>query len=154
MFQSLVPFSRGDFFLPINQEIDRMFNKVFGRDFLEGVKTNSRYPRLDVVESDGKLTIRAVVAGITKDDLEVEVSPDNVLTIAGKLSNEHIDDKDNYRIRELSSSVFRRQIRLPSNVVGDDPVAKLKDGILTLIFDLITPEKEKVDVKKIEVQSE
>ena len=59
--------------------------------------------------------------------------------------------ENQYHIRELSYGSFKRQLRLPENIEGD-PVAELKDGILTLTFKLQLPEEKKPEVRHIPIQ--
>ena len=51
MFRSALIPRRDDFLVSFDHEIDRLFNKVFGQSFLDGVKS-TKYPRLDVFEEE------------------------------------------------------------------------------------------------------
>ena len=46
-FGAMRPVSRDEVFGPVQRQLDRMYNEAFGREFLEGVKSNSNFPRLD-----------------------------------------------------------------------------------------------------------
>jgi HSP20 family molecular chaperone IbpA len=151
-FGGLQPVSRDEVFAPVQRQLDRMYNEAFGRDFFEGVKSNSNFPRLDAYTTkQGQLVVKMAVAGYPAGNINVQVLPDGVLEISGSAKTNGEKTENDYHIRELTSGAFKRQLRLPDNVAGD-PVAELKDGILTLSFPLQLPEEEKEpEVRKITI---
>ena len=151
-FGALRPVSRDEVFGPVQRQLDRMFNEAFARDFFEGVKNNSNFPRLDAYTTkDGELVVKLAVAGYPAENINVQVLPDDVLEISGSAKSDHEKTEDQYHIRELTSGSFKRQLRLPDNVAGD-PKAELKDGILKLSFALQLPEEEQEpEVKQIPI---
>ena len=151
-FGALRPVSRDEVFGPVQRQLDRMFNEAFARDFFEGVKNNSNFPRLDAYTTkDGELVVKLAVAGYPAENINVQVLPDDVLEISGSAKSDTEKTEDQYHIRELTSGSFKRQLRLPDNVAGD-PKAELKDGILKLSFPLQLPEEEQEpEVKQIPI---
>ncbi len=151
-FGALRPVSREEVFGPVQRQLDRMLNEAFGRDFLEGVKNNANFPRLDAYTTkDGRLVVKMAVAGYSVENINVQVLPDGILEISGSAKSDAEKTEDQYHIRELTSGSFTRHLRLPDNVAGD-PKAELKDGILKLSFTLQLPEEEKEpEVKKIAI---
>ena len=151
-FGALRPVSRDEVFGPVQRQLDRMFNEAFARDFFEGVKNNSNFPRLDAYTTkDGELVVKLAVAGYPAENINVQVLPDDVLEISGSAKSDNETTEDQYHIRELTSGSFKRQLRLPDNVAGD-PKAEMKDGILELSFPLQLPEEEREpEVKQIPI---
>ena len=151
-FGALRPVSRDEVFGPVQRQLDRMYNEAFGREFFEGVKNNSTFPRLDAYTTkDGQLVVKMAVAGYPAENINVQVLPDGILEISGSAKSNGEKTEDEYHIRELTSGSFKRHLRLPDNVAGD-PKAELKDGILMLSFPLQLPEEEKEpEVKKIPI---
>ena len=151
-FGALRPVSRDEVFGPVQRQLDRMFNEAFARDFFEGVKNNSNFPRLDAYTTkDGSLVVKLAVAGYPAENINVQVLPDDVLEISGSAKSDNETTEDQYHIRELTSGSFKRQLRLPDNVAGD-PKAELKDGILKLSFPLQLPkEEQEPEVKRIPI---
>ena len=151
-FGALQPVSRDEVFGPVQRQLDRMFNEAFARDFFEGVKNNSNFPRLDAYTTkDGALVVKLAVAGYPAENINVQVLPDDVLEISGSAKSDNETAEDQYHIRELTRGSFKRQLRLPDNVAGD-PKAELKDGILKLSFSLQLPEEEQEpEVKQIPI---
>lgn len=148
---------RVDLFSEVSKELDHMFNEVFAPSFFNG-KKNRGYPLMDAIHGDGHLTLQYTVPGVKLEDLDVEVTRDDqgrLLTVAGRLSEEYTHQETNYAIRELSSREFRRVIRLPEDVLEDEPDATLKDGVLKLVFKTRQEQKaELVQTKKLRIKSE
>ena len=148
----LRPVSRDDMFGPLTRQLDRMLNDVFGQDFTDGVKGKANFPPLDAYTTkDGRLVVKTTVAGYPADQVNVQILPEGVLEISGTSKTHGERSEDQYHIRELSYGSFKRQLRLPENIEGE-PVAELKDGILTLTFKLQLPEEKKPEVKTIPIQ--
>ena len=129
-----------------------MLNDVFGQDFTEGVKNKANFPPLDAYSTkDGHLVVKTAVAGYAPEHINVQILPEGVLEISGTTKTNGEKSEDQYHIRELTYGSFKRQLRLPENIEGE-PVAELKDGVLTLTFKLQLPEEKKPEVKKIPIQ--
>lgn len=148
----LRPVSRDELFGPLSRQLDRMLNDVFGQDFTDGVKSKANFPPLDAYTTpDGQLVVKTTVAGYAPEDVNVQILPEGVLEISGSTKGNHEKNEHQYHIRELSYGSFKRQLRLPENIEGE-PVAELKDGILTLTFKLQLPEQKQPEVRKIPIQ--
>jgi len=146
------PVSRDELFGPLSRQLDRMLNDVFGQDFTDGVKSKANFPPLDAYTTkDGHLVVKTAVAGYAPEQINVQILPEGLLEISGSSKTESEKSEDQYHIRELSYGSFKRQLRLPENIEGE-PVAELKDGVLTLSFNLQLPEEKKPEVKKIVIQ--
>jgi HSP20 family protein len=102
---------------------------------------------LDVFETKEKLMIKARVAGVNKEDLDVSIS-DNTLTIRGTLSSGDEQDTENYHLQECYWGEFARTVTLPVAVKEDEIDAVLKDGVLTIGFIKLKQDT----VKKIEIK--
>lgn len=131
---------RIDLFSEISKELDHAMNNIFGHDFFSGLsKKGKGYPLMDAIRTDKNLILQYTVPGVKSDDLTVEITEDDqskLLTVGGFLHEDYIGKEDNYQIRELSSQEFRRIVRLPSDITDKDPVSVIKDGILTISFEL------------------
>ena len=159
----LVP-KRVDLLGEFRKDFDQVFNEMFGKDILNlnGSKKSKGFPLLDVIRSDEKLIFQYAVPGVKLEDLDVEITEDElgkILSVAGKLCSSYVSDesKDSslYQIRELSSQEFRRALRIPEDVTEEEPEASLKDGILRLVFKTKQQEEvNKVEKKKINVMYE
>lgn len=147
---------RVDLFSEISKELDQAMNNIFGHDFFTGLSKKGRgYPIMDAIRTDNNLILQYAVPGVKLDDLIVELSEDEhgkLLTVGGFLHEDYMAKSEQYQIKELSSQEFRRIIRLPSDLSEKDPVSTLKDGILTLSFELTkNAAVENHKVKKLKV---
>jgi HSP20 family protein len=103
-------------------------------------------PALDVVESDDAYIVRASLPGLKAEDIDVNIE-DDVLTIKAERSEEHEESDEHYLMRERTYGAYRRSVRLPSGVDGDNTTAQFEDGVLTLTL----AKREEFKPKKIEV---
>ncbi|MBZ4662914.1 MAG: heat-shock protein Hsp20 [Caloramator sp.] len=88
-------------------------------------------PRIDVIETENEVKVKAEIPGISKDDLDIVVYDEEV-RISGefKKSDEYKDE--NLRRVERYYGSFSRVVPLPAEVKAEEARAEYKDGILTL----------------------
>ena len=104
------------------------------------------YPRVDIINSDNEVLVKAEVPGLSKDDLDISISND-VITIKGERKSEEESENECYYCKESTYGSFERQIQLPENVASDEAKASLENGILTLTL----PKSEPKGSVKVEV---
>jgi HSP20 family protein len=91
-------------------------------------------PKLDVIDRNGSVLVRAEVPGVRKSHLEVEAS-DMTVTIKGEVQHDEMrEDADHYRIAETSRGTFERTVRLPTDVDSTKAKATFKDGVLEVLL--------------------
>jgi HSP20 family protein len=108
----------------MRQRIDRMFE-----DLTAGGEQSATRAKIDVVEKDGDLLVRADMPGIKPEDIEVEVHGD-VLTIRGQHEESTEESKETYLRRERSYKSFSRSLSLPPGVDAKAIEASCHDGVL------------------------
>lgn len=87
-------------------------------------------PKLDVIDRNGSVLVRAEVPGVQKNRLAVEAS-DVAVTIKGEVQHDETrEDAEGYRISETSRGAFERTVRLPTEVDSTKAKATFKDGVL------------------------
>lgn len=141
------------------------FNSVFGDmlgwmegesffdDFFKIDKRRaSAKPKLDVFESDDKFTIVADVAGLSKEDIKVQVHDNHVVITGGKSISTKSEEKDKLVYSELSYREFKRVIPFQCEVEVDTVIATVKDGLLSIVVP--KSKCEKPGPKEIEVKFE
>ena len=99
-----------------------------------------RMPKVDVMDRDDEVVVRAELPGVEKDDLDISLTDDSV-TIKATTKQESEEEKGDYHRREISQGSFSRMIALPASVQGDQAKARFKDGILELTLPKKTPAK-------------
>jgi HSP20 family protein len=90
-------------------------------------------PKLDVIDRDSTVVVRAEVPGVRKNDLAVEAS-DMSVTIKGQVQQEDTREDEHYRISETSHGTFERTVQLPSDVDSTRAKATFKDGVVEVIL--------------------
>ncbi len=103
---------------------------------------------VDVYQTANEIVIRAFVAGVRADDLNVSISRDMVVIEGSREEREQIAPPD-YFTRELFWGAFARTILLPQEVDVENSSAASKDGLLTIIL----PKHDKARQTKIKVKS-
>ncbi len=87
--------------------------------------------RLDVVDREKELLVRAELPGVEKDDVEVTISGDHLM-IEAEREFEEEDEKEDFYRHEMGYGKLMRTVALPVEVDHENIHAELKDGILTV----------------------
>lgn len=102
--------------------------------------------RLDVIDRDKELVVRAELPGVEKEDVKVEIMGDRLLIEAERKFEEEEEKEDFYR-HELGYGQLMRTVALPEEVDADNVHAELKEGILSITLPKIrVAEKHTVKV--------
>ena len=120
------------------EEIERRLESLFSRnwlrpfglefgDLLKQVELPS--PKVDVIDRDDEVVVRADLPGVKKEDLEVSVAG-NTLTLRGETHREKREEKGDYFRQETFQGSFIRSVPLPAEVDPDKARARFKDGVL------------------------
>ncbi len=104
---------------------------------------------VDVFQNPNEIIIKAMVAGVKPDDLDVSITQD-MITIRGKREESHRVEKENYFYQELYWGAFSRSILLPQEVDPDESEATIKNGILIIKL----PKLDKERIQKLKVKNE
>ncbi|MEJ2514513.1 MAG: Hsp20/alpha crystallin family protein [Gammaproteobacteria bacterium] len=106
-----------------------------------------KFPRIDLVDHDKELIVRAELPGVKKEEIEIDVEDDFLtLRIDRDLSEE--EKTGRYYRSELAHGSMERMIPLPVDVVANKAKAELKDGIL----EIVVPKAVKSSHHKVEVR--
>lgn len=102
---------------------------------------------VDVFQAPDEIVIKAHVAGVKPDDLDVSITRDMV-TIRGKREEHTEVQHDDYFYKELYWGSFSRTILLPQEIDTDQAEAAEKHGLLTIRLPKIDKERQtKLKVK-------
>jgi HSP20 family protein len=86
---------------------------------------------VDMYQTDDAIVIRALVAGVSPNDLEISITRDMV-TIRGVREEFQETHDDGYFHRELFWGSFSRTLLLPEEVAIDEAEAQEKHGLLEI----------------------
>jgi HSP20 family protein len=142
------------------EEMDRLFETLFHRRWFAPFHTmfpewphfgerayDLRMPRVDVIDQDPDILVRAELPGVEKADLNVNLTG-QTLTIEGETHHEEKEGKGEYYRSEITRGKFSRTIRLPEEVDETQTKAEFKDGMLEVHL----PKAHKVERRKIEIE--
>ena len=125
-----------------SEEMDRLFGDFnfgggvasgLGREFgrLADLETPTWLPQVEMFERNGKINIRADLPGLSKDDIDVDITNDAVV-IRGERQQEKEDSGEGYYRSERSYGSFYREIPLPSGANAEEANATFRDGVLEI----------------------
>lgn len=147
MMRTLTPIQAFNDLRTMEQALERLFRAD------APVATNATHTiPLDVLESDGKLIVRASVPGIQPDQLDISVE-NNVLTIRGEVAQEAQSEGTKVYRRETFYGSFSRSLRLPENLNLSEVDAQFKNGVVTISIPRVIEEKPepiKIQVRSLE----
>lgn len=129
-------------------DLPRMFTRMEVEPFFAEADKALWTPKIEVLEKEGKLCVRADLPGVRKEDINIEVR-DNTLFIKGERKHEHEEKKEGLFRSEKTYGSFFRAMRLPEGVDFKKVKADLKDGVLNVMIDV--PVREEAKPRKIEI---
>ena len=103
---------------------------------------------VDVHQTGSDIVVRAFVAGVRPDDLNISISRDRVEIEGSRMEREQVSGPD-YFTRELFWGSFSRLIMLPQEVDVESSSASAKDGLLTIVL----PKLDKARQTKLRVKA-
>ncbi len=133
--------------VPSNQqEFDNGFQNLLDNSYINEVEGELA---LDVYEEDGQIVVRAPLAGVALEDLDINFSQ-GVLTIKGDRKGGREIKEDNYFIKECFWGKFSRSILLPDDIDTAKIKAHVKNGVLTVVLPkLELPNNVSIEIKKL-----
>ena len=136
------------------EEMDRLFEAMMPRGWLRPMRWEwpsmsgmaqpfeGRMPKVDVIDRDSEVLVKAELPGVKKDDIDITVS-DNSVTIRGCTSHESKEEKGDYYRMEMSRGEFSRTVTLPAEIDSDKAKAGFSDGVLELTLPKVTKAKRR-----------
>ncbi len=102
---------------------------------------------IDVYQTPDNIVIKAPIAGVRQEDLEVSITDEQV-SIKGERHDHQNETVEGYLVQECYWGSFSRTYQLPIAVDSDKAQARLVDGILTISI----PKAAKARTRTISVQ--
>ena len=141
----------------MNQMQDRIMRRAydlfeqrghfFGRDLDDWLRAERELlwkPALELRETDGEFVLEAVVSGVDPKDVDIEVTPEDIV-LKADIQHEHEEKKGTVHICEFQSGRMFRSIHLPKRINPDKVKAEIKNGLLILKVEIA----EEAHAKKI-----
>lgn len=138
----------------LEQKLEDMFHDMWQKHFHRentpdffSFGTLANMPRMDVIDRDKEIYVKAELPGIDKKDIDVSLT-DNQLVIKAKTCHEEKQEKGDYLKQEISKSEVYRSVLLPADIDADKVKTSFKNGVLELTI----PKQEGSHRKRIEVK--
>ena len=140
--KQLLPFSL-DHFTPYAIGFDRIFNQM--AEYADHQVTSTGFPPYNIRKQDDyKFSIDLAVAGLSEDDIEVEVA-EGVITIRSTY-DESVNGGD-FLHKGLSFKKFTRKFTVADDIVVNG--ASMTNGMLSIELERVVPEEKKPRLVKI-----
>lgn len=104
---------------------------------------------VDMYQTPEQIIIQSTVAGVDRENLDVEITRDMV-TIRGKRHATQRIQKEDYFYQELYWGAFSRSVLLPQEIDTDGAEATIKNGLLTIKL----PKLDKNRTQKLRIKTE
>ncbi len=117
-------------------DVDRFFDRFFNTPLWPLSTPRAAFetiwePVLDFSETNKEYMIRLEIAGVTRDDLDVNLDG-NLLTLSGKRELHKQEKNEDFLWEEREEGRFIRTLRLPGAVDEAKIEAVYSDGVLTV----------------------
>ena len=129
----------------LRRDMDRLFERFLGR---EPLSLGEVEPAIEVADTPEAVIVKAQVPGVSKENLQVNVT-ENAVTLKGEVKEDTTTEDKNYHRREFHYGAFSRSIALPATVQAEKATAQLKDGVLEVTI----PKREETKEKAIPIQT-
>jgi HSP20 family protein len=106
-------------------------------------------PFMDIYESETDIIVVAEIAGIDKDDLELEIS-NKAMRISGERKSAQLEGNPTYRLAEIQYGSFERILYLPAPIDVDRVTATYTNGLLRINMAKLVLDR----VQKIQIEGE
>lgn len=141
-------------FKDLENKIENMFQDLWRNPFqrenvpdLFSYGSLANMPKMDVIDRDKEILVKAELPGIDKKDLDISIT-NNQLVIKAKTCHEEKEEKGDYLKQEISKSEIYRSVLLPADVDDSKVKTSFKNGVLKLTI----PKQKGSRRKRIEVK--
>jgi len=137
----------------LEKRVENMFHNMWHNPFHHekssdtfSLSSLSQMPKIDVVDRDKEIFVKAELAGFDKDDLDISIA-NNQLVIKARTCKEEKEEEGDYLRQEIRRSEIYRSILLPAEVEDEKIKTSFKNGVLKLTI----PKQKKSQRKQIKV---
>ena len=137
------------------RDMERMFRDFFVSPMpafmaprLWDTEMTAMVPEVDLSETEKEIVLSASLPGITKEDIDIDVTSDSI-SVSGtrKSAEERPGEKIHFRRQHFGT--FRFSYSLPSEIRPSEVAATYKDGVLEITM----PKAEVTQAVKVKVET-
>lgn len=143
-----------DAFSNLEHKIENMFTHIWHKPHDKEEKDSPSFsekfnnaPKIDIIDRDKEIFIKAELPGINKEDIDITLSNNRLLIKASSL-HEYKKEEGDYLKQEIRSSEIYRTILLPTDV--DD--SKIKTTFINGILELTIAKHENSHRRHIKIE--
>lgn len=133
-----------DPFEQMQHELERMLDTAFS----SVGQPPGVYPPVNVFDRGDAYVVKAELPGVTPDRIEIQVE-DDTLTIRGERAFSEPSPEAAYHRHERGHGQFRRVVRIPGRLAGDEAKAQYRDGVLTVTI----PKAKETRPRRVDIQA-
>jgi HSP20 family protein len=115
----------------LRSEIDRLFDRFFGRERESSFPIGAWAPSVDVTDTEREVVVRAEIPGLSVEDITLSASG-NTLILSGEKREEKKEERGASFCSERRYGSFRRSIPLPPGADPAQATAEYDKGVLTV----------------------
>jgi HSP20 family protein len=127
--------------------LDTIWDPFRGFEWPVEYELPTRIPLVDVIDSGNEYVVKAELAGLKKENVEIEVGT-NELSLTAKSDVEKEEKGKTYLHRERAFSTFRRYIGFAETIDTQKVSASMNEGILEIKLPKLElkPEKKRAKI--------
>lgn len=122
---------------------------VFGAPMSDWLRAEEQLvwkPAIELRRKDNEFEVLVATPGVDAKDLDVQITPDDVL-IKADVHHTHTPDEGDIQLCEFNTGQLFRSIHFPERVDPDHATAEYRDGMLRLHAPIVKATAQKVEVR-------
>jgi len=139
-----------DLFNELNKMMDYAWNDLdLDANAFCSLQPKTKFPKINVSETDSNYEVEIAVSGIDKDNLELEFKDSCLFIKADKVKEQESEEKK-WLTREISSKSFRRTLQFPAKI-DSKSISSEYDESRGLVV-CILPKKKKIEPETVVIK--
>jgi HSP20 family protein len=131
--------------LTLQNRLSRLLGDNF-TPFLGAEGVGAWLPPVDIVEEADRLTLRAEIAGVRTEDIDIKVENGTLVLRGEKKQEKEVGTESAHRLERYYGS-FTRSFALPVSIDAEKIQARYKDGVLEIVL----PKADEAKPRKIKI---
>ena len=132
----------------IQELLDTIWDPFRGFEWPVEYELPTRIPLVDVIDSGNEYVVKAELAGLKKENVEIEVGTNELSLTAKSDVEKEVEKGKTYLHRERAFSTFRRYIGFAETIDTQKVSASMNEGILEIKLPKLElkPEKKRAKI--------
>ena len=129
--------------------LDTIWDPFRGFEWPVEYELPTRIPLVDVIDSGNEYVVKAELAGMKKENVEIEVGTNELSLNARSDVEKEVEKGKTYLHRERAFSAFRRYIGFAESIDTEKVSASMNEGILEIKLPKLElkPEKKRTKIR-------